>query len=394
MFQPPPVTRRGLAVRWLLTLLLAFLGLVVVASETPAAPPWFVIVEPISLLVCGVAITQRRSHPLRTAAIIAVLSIGSLMASAFIPWLLVSIGTRRRWREVLVVGIGAFAAMTIQTILFGTGAFHVTAAPGRAELARLLELATEIAFSAVFELMLLALGFYLGARRELMASLVARAETAEREQALKVEAARAGERTRIAREMHDVLAHRISLVSMHAGVLAFRDDLDPEQTRATAQIIQENAHASLTELRQVLSALREEGQGTGPQPTLDDLGELLEEGTAAGMRIELTDARPAGVRVPAGISRHAYRIVQEGLTNARKHAVGAPVWVSLCGAPGDGLTVEVRNLLTHGSDVAGAGLGLVGLAERAELVGGRLTAEVHRGEHVMEAWLPWEVDDE
>ena len=104
---------------------------------------------------------------------------------------------------------------------------------------------------------LLATGMYIGARRELVASLHDRAERAEREQALRVEQAQANERARIAREMHDVLAHRMSLVAMHAGALAYRTDLSPEQTRHAAEVIQANAHRALADLREVLGLLRE-----------------------------------------------------------------------------------------------------------------------------------------
>ena len=102
----------------------------------------------------------------------------------------------------------------------------------------------------------MATGYYIGARRELLAFWRERAETAEREHALAAERARAAERTRIAREMHDVLAHRISLVALHAGALTYRSDLDREETAAAAAVIQDNAHLALGELRQVLGVLR------------------------------------------------------------------------------------------------------------------------------------------
>ena len=117
-----------------------------------------------------------------------------------------------------------------------------------------------------------AIGMYLGARRDLIASLHDRAERAEREQALQVSTARAGERTRIAREMHDVLAHRMSLVAVHAGALAYRTDLSAAETRETAAIIQANSQRALADLREILGLLRDTERGidvTAPPATTD-----------------------------------------------------------------------------------------------------------------------------
>ncbi len=98
---------------------------------------------------------------------------------------------------------------------------------------------------------------YIGSRRELLATLRERANTSEAVQAARVAQARAAERAQIAREMHDVLAHRISLVTMHAGALTYRTDLDADQMRATAEVIQENSHQAMVELREVLGLLRD-----------------------------------------------------------------------------------------------------------------------------------------
>ena len=183
-------------------------------------------------------------------------------------------------------------------------------------------------------------GFYVRARRELVASLHERVLTAEREQALTTEAARDAERTRIAREMHDVLAHRISLVAMHAGALAYREDLTREQTAETAATIQANAQLALAELRQVLGVLRAGRVPDGveaPQPTLAELAALLADVREAGSQVQLDvlGLRECDLaKIPATLSRTWFRIVQEALTNARKHAPGEPVSVRLTGEPG------------------------------------------------------------
>jgi signal transduction histidine kinase len=260
-------------------------------------------------------------------------------------------------------------------------------------------------------------GFYIGARRDLVASLRDRAENAEREQALREESARESERTRIAREMHDVLAHHISLLSLHAGVLTYRTDLTRQETMDAATIIQSNAQLALAELRQILGVLRSrDGTGTGlaepPQPTLAELPALLADSREGGMSVSLDASglaeEPAtiagGVRAasPAAggrpefgglseaVSRAAYRIIQEALTNARKHAAGAPVTLEI-DRHGSELLVAVRNPLHGTPAVPSSGLGLTGLRERAELAGGSLAHGTDGdGGFIVTARLPWQ----
>jgi signal transduction histidine kinase len=225
------------------------------------------------------------------------------------------------------------------------------------------------------------------ARRELVRSLHEQADRAGDE-------ARAAERQRIAREMHDVLAHRLSLLSVHAGALEFNPDAPAEEVAEAAGVIRESARAALDELSDVIGVLREdtgESLTQPPQPTLADLAALVEESRAAGMRItaqiELGDAA-----APAAVGRTAYRIAQEGLTNARKHAPGAAVTLTVHAPDGD-LQVEVRSLapvaVTSGSPLPGAGTGLIGLAERVALAGGELESGVDpEGAFVLRARLP------
>jgi signal transduction histidine kinase len=224
-----------------------------------------------------------------------------------------------------------------------------------------------------------------------------RRRRAAAEEQLRVEQIRHAERARIAREMHDVLAHRISLLSLHAGALEYRPDASPEQVARAAAVIRASAHQALEDLRAVIGVLRDGADGAAPQPpqpTLAALPDLLEESRAAGMRlnadVRLTD--PAAV--PEVVGRHALRIVQEALTNARKHAGPAPVDLRIEGAPGQGLTIEVRNpapVLTAGAaQIPGAGTGLVGLTERAALSGGHFEHGLDgHGDFRLRAWLPW-----
>ena len=165
-------------------------------------------------------------------------------------------------------------------------------------------------------------GLYARARRELVSSLRERAERLEADQQRSAEQAREAERRRIAREMHDVLAHQLSLLSVHAGALEFRPDALPGEITRAAAVIRASAAAALSELRQVITVLREDSDAAAgpPQPELAQLPALLEESRAAGMtlreHLDLTETEP----LPAATQRAAYRVVQEGLTNARKHA--------------------------------------------------------------------------
>jgi signal transduction histidine kinase len=243
---------------------------------------------------------------------------------------------------------------------------------------------------------LIAWGMFVRARRQLVVSLRDRARRAEAEQELRVAQARPIERDRIAREMQDVLAHRISLVSLHAGALEYSGASSREEVSRAAGVIRGAAHQALDDLREVIGVLREDGEPGDaperPQPTIADLDTLLEESRDAGMRVRGDLSVAEGV--PTSVGRNAYRVVQEGLTNARKHAPDCAVDVAVAGAPGDGLTIEVRNRLPLGRIVAqipgaGTGTGIVGLTERVVLAGGRLEHGSRDGEWRLWAWLPW-----
>jgi signal transduction histidine kinase len=247
------------------------------------------------------------------------------------------------------------------------------------------------------------------ARQQLVESLAERAERAEADQLAQVEQARRAERHRIAGEMHDVLAHRLSLLSLHAGAVELRPDASPDELSRAAGVIRSNAHLALDELRAVVSVLRTEvgdgpGAGLAPQPTLDSLPALVQECRDAGMRVELRQDVANPSELPPDVGRHAYRVVQEGLTNARKHAPDRAVTVSVSGNTVDGLTIEVANACSENgqpiggevgpddrrSVIPGAGVGLVGLAERVDVAGGQIEhGRDPSGTHRLTAWLPW-----
>ncbi|MUL43415.1 sensor histidine kinase [Streptomonospora sp. PA3] len=222
----------------------------------------------------------------------------------------------------------------------------------------------------------LAVGLWIGTRRALVANLRERAERLEREQHLLADQAITAERTRIAREMHDVVAHRVSLMVLHAGGLEV--SAPDERTAQSAALIRSTGRDALAELRGILGVLRDEAGAaapTAPQPVLADLTRLLDEWRAAGTVVSGAVEGAAGP-LPAHVERTAYRTVQEALTNAAKHAPGAPVRVHLRHRP-DTLEITVDNAPPPAAPAQAppsGGYGLAGLRERLALAGGELRA--------------------
>lgn len=323
-----------------------------------------------------VLIFYRRRWPVAVAVVLTVAGGFSSIAAGPATLAGVSLATRRRWREIIPISVLALGCAELFTVVQPSN-------PDDPEW--LILLMNVIAVSATA-----AWGMYIGSRRELIWTLRHRAERAEAEQELMVRQARSQEQARIAREMHDVLAHRISQISMHAGALAYRDDLTPEEVHTSAEVIRDKAHEALTDLRGVLGVLRD-GAGEpmlAPQPTYADLPELVADARETGVRIEFEDLVEGPV--PESTGRTIYRIVQEGITNARKHAPGALLSVRVSGTPEDGIDVFLRNPVGFGpTRTPGAGLGLVGLTERAELRGGRLDHGREGSTFVLHGWIPW-----
>ncbi|WP_329178401.1 sensor histidine kinase [Streptomyces sp. NBC_01477] len=241
------------------------------------------------------------------------------------------------------------------------------------------------------------LGLYVRARRRLVESLRERADGLERELELlaekaveRAERARAEERTRIARDMHDVVAHRVSLMVVHAAALKAVALKDPQKASASAELLGDMGRQALTELRQMLGVLRTaaapvqvaavradavRAEVAADGPSLARLAALIEESQAAGMGVELTvegAERPCGARIEATV----YRVVQEALTNVHKHAAGAKAVVLLAYRE-----AEVAVLITNGPSDGSAqaalpsgGHGLLGMKERVTAHGGGFAA--------------------
>ncbi|MEI5033427.1 histidine kinase [Streptomyces sp. S1A(2023)] len=200
-------------------------------------------------------------------------------------------------------------------------------------------------------------------------------ESREREHRLLARHTLATERARLAREMHDVVAHKVSLISLQAGVIQVAEP-DAPAVRKAAGVIRDLSVETLTELQHLVGVLRADGGNTrdpAPQPRIADLGTLVEE---SALPVELRLGDLAGP-LPEAVERAAYRTVQEALTNVRKHAPGARGEVRV-GLVAGRLRVEVRNTAADGTaappGLPAGGNGLVGLRERAHLLGGSFTA--------------------
>jgi signal transduction histidine kinase len=232
-------------------------------------------------------------------------------------------------------------------------------------------------------------GVWVRTRAELLGALRDRAERAEAERELMARDAVLTERTRIAREMHDAVGHRVSLMVLQAGAIEMAA-ADPDRVTTLAEQVQTAGRQALDELRQAVGVLRsgeQEDAPLAPQPGLDDLERLVKEWRAAGMAVELH--APPALAVDAVTSRAAYRIVQEALTNAGKHAPGAPVAVAVDRRENE-LVVRVRNGAGRpAEDPSSGGFGLVGLRERVRTLGGRFRADPRLdGGFEVEAGLP------
>lgn len=330
---------------------------------------------------CCLSLWWRRRWPIGVAAVCVLL--GAFSTSGTVAGLLAlaSLAIHRHLRPSLIVAATFVPSAVICSLWLGRHNTWSVLLP-----------TTALAAAAM------AWGMFIRARRQLLATLLDRAQRAEAEQFARAERARLSERARIAREMHDVLAHRISLVALHAGALEVARDLPPDQVRESAALLRTTAHQALEELRDVIGVLRyepgREQSSTVPQPTLADIPRLVEETRRTGAKIDFEMHVDGAAAVPGHVGRDAYRIVQEALTNINKHARGTRARVRVAGAPNGGLHVSVRNPAARGPHpgpaLPGSGTGLLGLHERVTLANGTL---VHgpdaSGDFVVEADLPW-----
>ncbi|MCI3223731.1 sensor histidine kinase [Streptomyces sp. NP-1717] len=339
---------------------------------------WFLTGDPLVALGCLTALVWRRRFPLAVAMTIAIVSTASVLATGAALVALCSISTRRRPLEIGVVTLAYVTASQL-----ALGFYPIQSSPGSSWV--------QLALSALTAGIAVAVGTAIGARRAEVLYLRERAELAEREQNARAEQAQALERNRIAREMHDVLAHRISLVAVQAGVLDHRGDLSAEESRVLVRGVAEGSRQALEELRDVLGVLRADpGHAEAPQPSLERIPALVAEARTSGMDITLTTTvtgTPSDV-----VGRTCYRVVQEGLTNAAKHAPGAHIRITVEGTAGGELHVSVHNSSAGAwiTPPPASGFGLLGLTERVDLAGGKLSHHpTPDNGYLLTAQLPW-----
>lgn len=363
------------AALWLVTVLLR-------ASEPGAVPVWVVSVDWVPGLLGCVALWWRRRAPVVLGVVLAAASSFSESIAAPAIAALFTVAVHRPVRAAAAVCAISLAALSVYQVRWPE--------PG-------IPPVTMVTIIVLGHVATVAWGLSVRSRRALVTSLRERAAAAEVEARLRAEHSEHEARAGLAREMHDVLGHRLSLLSVHAGALAYSRDAPADDVVRAAEVVRENAHRALQDLREVIGVLRAP-VGELPLPAVADVLELIDEARQAGMPVELRDEAgvTAGDRtLPETQGRTLYRLVQEGLTNARRHAPGAPVVVRIAGRPGEHVTAEVVNAPPEARPAGpppsdGSGAGLLGLGERARLVDGRLEhGPTDSGGWRVRLRLPW-----
>ncbi|MGH2714375.1 MAG: sensor histidine kinase [Thermoleophilaceae bacterium] len=323
-------------------------------------------------LLFGVAavapLLVRRRWPFAALAAILLVAVSSPADGAFeLPVLvaLYTIGSRRSWEATTAAVVGAVATALV---------YELAGGPDLSE--------EDVLGLALFASIAAGFGLYVGNRRASIDALSERAERLDRERELLAERAVAEERVRIAQELHDVVAHNVSLIVVQAQALGAT--VPDQRVTAATDGIADLGRQAMAEMHRTLKLLRaneDEAAERGPQPGLGDLEELVERARAAGLRVELAvEGEPRQLSQSADLS--AYRIIQEALTNVIKHAGRADTTIGLR-YRSDGLELTIADrgnaVLAPGSPAAVAGgHGLVGMRERAALFGGTLTAGPRR----------------
>lgn len=307
-------------------------------------------------VACGAALIPRRLPwpiaPLLTTA-----------AAAWWGWLML---------PLLLVALFGLAAHRHATVAVGCG---LLALAGDAVTRPVMSLWQPQHYgSSLFLLLAITAGLWMGSRRRLVDALNARVEHLRIERELREQAARAAERSAIAAEMHDVLAHRLSLIALHTGALTGRSASLPSAVSERLVLLRTAATDALADLRDVLGALHaSETEAKSTEPVLPEVRDLVAQAREAGQRVAL-DIHGHPDNTPAAHRLAVYRVVREALTNARKHADGSSVDVRLGYRPAETVVEVVNGPTFHSVHVEPSGFGLVGLRERVTALGGTLRA--------------------
>src|SRR5262245_34261756 len=362
-------------------------GVVVVVGVSLRSDP---DMRPLALALAVAAIATlvlRRSLPTATLALSGVLVLalfavdnaaGSVAVIA--PAIALYSLALSRGRVHLVVAVVAASAAVMVADVFLAG--HHPRAPK-------LQTAAHVALVAVPVLAAEALRN----RRSYVQVLLERLELAERTREEEAQRRAEQERLRIARDLHDVVAHTLTMINVQAGVGAHLADREPARAATALVTIEEASHEALDELRAILGVLREPDSTDDelePAPGLDDVPSLVDRFREEGGAIELGADGNEPERVPEAVQLAAFRIAQESLTNARRHALGADARVRLV-YEDDRLRLGIENdaAQSRGGDGHGPGLGIVGMRERATALGGTLEAGPCPGGFRVLAELPY-----
>lgn len=346
--------------------------------------PALVVDLVLGLAACGLLVVRRRLPAQVGLFAVAASAISAFAAGASLVALFTA-AIRVRLTVLAALTVAELVAVFCFPLLY----------PGAADFSY----AAQVTIGSLLNLAVVGWGLMVRAQRNYLRTVVERARDLEMGQELLAANARDQERRRIAREMHDALAHRLSLLSVHAGALELRPDLSPEQTRTMAGIIRDTSHHALEDLQEVIGLLRDGSSQSSslltPHRGLEDLPALVADARRTGTQVELVqnvDSDSASSRNHAAATT-AYRIVQEGLTNARKHAPQSPVKIVLQPQEPNEIMVAVSTFLNPlpdaGSPIPGTGTGLRGLAERVSLLGGTFTSTTVGNQFIITGRLPW-----
>jgi signal transduction histidine kinase len=345
---------------------------VALRQDSPQAPRttlWFAVP---AVAVIALPLLERRRFPFAAPAAVwllaaalsfvdgrlAVFTAGTYAAGLAAAALLGNVRDERQARLGLAVVLGGAAIVVYND-------------PGRAG-------GDLIFIPAVFAIAWIA-GFALRERAEQAEAAETRATQAERERDAAARIAVAEERTRIARELHDIVAHAVSVMVLQVGAVRHRLPDGDEQDRDALERVEQAGRMALAEMRHLLGAMRRDGEDLelAPQPGLDRIDALVDEVRRAGLPVELhVEGEP--FTLPRAIDLSAYRIVQEGLTNTLKHAHAGQADVTVSYGPAE-LRIEVRDDGAGTSAGDGLGHGLVGIRERVKIYGGEMSAGAANG---------------
>jgi signal transduction histidine kinase len=356
-----------------------------VAEQLAVRPPGMVVAI-AGATVMAVALVARTRHPLLAVLVVAATfaleaPLGVSTKSTSLPilpifWVVfltfAVLHGDRRW-----MALTALVVATVSAMIFDGG---------RLDPANLLHNAL---FAAALCVPAALTGVYVASRHRYLAIVEEAARAREAQREAEVAAAVAEERLRVARELHDVIAHGVGLMGLQAGAVRRRLLPEQEDLAQVVHSIEATGRSAIEELRQVLGVLRDPQAGTAPQPSVRDLPALVAAARAAGQQVDFTvEGREEAV--PSGVAISTYRIVQELITNARKHAPGGELRLHVECA-GERVRIEASNPLPVASlagAAPGGGQGLVGMRERVNAYGGSLRASQVDDRFLVEATLP------